>query len=104
MLLEFLIGVFTSLTLIILGLFIFFKNRKSATNLCFTFLTFVLAGWTFINYFSLHSPTEELTLFWIRAVMFITSFMGPALFLLLYIFPKEKLKLKKKRQTLYLID
>ncbi|HUV46510.1 MAG TPA: ATP-binding protein [Candidatus Bathyarchaeia archaeon] len=96
MLLEFLVNIVTSLILVILGLFIFFKNRKSATHLFFTALTFILASWTFTNYFSLHSDTEEITLFWIRVVMLITSFMGPALFLLLHSFPKDKLTVKKK--------
>lgn len=96
MLLEFLVGLVTALALVILGLFTFLKNRKSATNILFAFLTFVLAEWTYVNYFSLHSDSEVVTLYWIRVVMFITSFMGPVLFLLLHTFPRDKLTLAKK--------
>src|SRR4030042_6660973 len=94
--LQFIVSLFTAISNIVLGLFVFFKNRKSATNILLFFLTIIIASWTITNYFSLNSPTPEFTLFWIRVVMFLVSPLGPVIFLLIHTFPRIELQIKKQ--------
>jgi signal transduction histidine kinase len=74
---------------ILLGLSIYLKNSKGSTHRYFFLLTIIIAGWAVANYFSLHSPDEDTTLMWIRAVMAITSFLMPTVFLLASAFPRS---------------
>lgn len=89
-----LITVFANL---LLGLFTYLKNPKSSTNRLFIFLTIIISFWTFFNYNSLHNlnnPQE--TLFWIRAVMFVTAPLGPVILLLVHTFPNRTITASKK--------
>ncbi len=79
-----------------LGLFVYYRNRKSWTNRFLSALTLVINGYIVFNYISLHPPTPQSQLFWIRVVMFETSLLGPALFLLAHTFPGPKIQLKKR--------
>lgn len=81
---------------VLLGIISYKKNPNSATNRLLTGLTIIFALWTLANYFSLNSPTPEGTLFWIRAVMFITAPLGPVLYLFIKAFPHRTLKIDKK--------
>lgn len=81
---------------IILGIISYTKNPNSATNRLLTALTVIFASWTIANYLSLNSPTPDETLFWIRAVMFITAPLGPVLYLFVKAFPKPQLEINKK--------
>lgn len=92
---ELFVTLFTAAANFLLGLFTYLKNPKSATNRCFVVLTTVIGFWALANYFSLHSPTAEETLFWIRAVMFITAPLGPILYLLVQSFPNTSTGLRK---------
>jgi signal transduction histidine kinase len=85
----------TAVSNVLLGLFTYYKNPKSATNILFTFLSFTVVGWTITNYFSLHASSLEMTLFWIRLVLFIVTPMWTALFLLAWVFPGDKLSINK---------
>lgn len=85
----------TSIINIVLGIISYQKNPNSATHKLLTFLTLIFACWTVANYFSLHSSTEEETLFWIRMVMVITAPMGPVLYLFSKAFPGPELKTNK---------
>lgn len=80
---------------LLLGIISFTKNPKSITNRLLTGLTIIFAFWTVANYFSLITPTEEGTLFWIRAVMFITAPLGPILYLFIRAFPNSQLNVGK---------
>jgi signal transduction histidine kinase len=78
--------------------FIYLKNPTSATNRLFFWLSFVVDLYIVINFFSLHPlmPVPDEQLFWIRFVMFVTSFIGPILVLLVQTFPEQKLVLNLK--------
>lgn len=80
---------------LLLGLISYLKNSNSATNQLLTGLTIIFAAWTITNYFSLNSPTAESTLFWIRAVMFITAPLGPTIYLFIKAFPNRELVINK---------
>jgi signal transduction histidine kinase len=92
---EFFVSSLTAVANLILGLFTYLKNPKSATNKLFAFLTLQISLWAITNYFSLHASTEALTLFWIRTVMFIVSALGPTIFLLIKAFPERSTNLPK---------
>jgi signal transduction histidine kinase len=80
---------------LLLGLISYLKNPLSATHRLLTALTVIFAAWTIANYFSLNSATAEGTLFWIRAVMFITAPLGPVLYLFIRAFPNKELQINK---------
>ncbi len=84
-----------SLLNVFLGYVAYVKNPKGTTNRLLTFLTIQLSSWAIANYFSLNSNTEVSTLFWIRAVMLVTSPLGPTLYLLSLSFPERKIRLPK---------
>lgn len=93
---ELFVSIVTASLNLLLGLFTFLKNPHSSTNKLFAFLTFQISLWAISNYFSLHSDTASMTLFWIRMVMLITSPMGPTIFLLFNSFPHSQINIKKK--------
>lgn len=96
----FYIALSVSILNVLLGIFVLLKNYKGATHRYFFFLSLVVAFWSITNYFSLSAPNEQLTLFWIRVVMLVTSFLGVSIFFLVKAFPKNELGLSKKVQLL----
>lgn len=96
---EILLGTLTFISNSILAFLVYFRNTKSATNKLFFLLAYVINVYLITNYFSLHppSPTPESQLRWIRIVMFVTSFIGPILVLLVHTFPHDKIRLSKKK-------
>lgn len=90
-----LITFFASTTL---GILTFIKDRKSWTNRFFGILAFLVNAYIVVNFLSLHPPnnTPDSQLFWIRIVMFVCSFIGPTLLLLVLSFPGRLFTLKKK--------
>lgn len=87
----------------ILGLFVYLRNVKSDTNKLFLLLTLCLSVWNVTNYFSLTSGTEATTLFWIRAVMATTAFIGPILYLFSYAYPYNKLVINSTRKYFLIV-
>ncbi|HUQ84795.1 MAG TPA: ATP-binding protein [Candidatus Limnocylindrales bacterium] len=85
----------TALINFVLGIISYNKNPRSMTNRLLTLLTIIFALWTVSNYFSLNAANPEDTLFWIRAVMFITAPLGPVLYLFIKAFPHADLKVNK---------
>jgi len=81
-----------------LGILVYSKNKQSWTNRFFVLLALVLDIYIVVNYLSLHPPiaTPENQLFWIRVVMFVASFIGPMLFMLVHTFPENTVRLTKK--------
>jgi signal transduction histidine kinase len=79
-----------------LAILVVLKNRKSWTNRLFFNLAILANLYIIVNFLSLHppTPTPESQLFWIRVVMFVCSFIGPCLVLLVHTFPYEKIRMK----------
>ncbi|MCX7997241.1 MAG: ATP-binding protein [Patescibacteria group bacterium] len=76
-----------------MGTIIFLRNRRSWTNRLFLLLALLINTYIIVNYISLNPPggTLEEQLAWTRLVMFVTSFIGPTVFLLVDTFPREKI-------------
>lgn len=95
---EIFLGLGITLTTAILGYIVYMQNRKSWTNRFFLILSFLIIGYVWVNYISLHPPggPGQNQLFWVRNVMLVTSFIGPALFMLIHTFPGERIRLGHK--------
>lgn len=93
--LEVILGIVTIVVSIILGFVILLSDTKSWSNRLFFILSFLIAIYAVVNYFSLHpiyfSPENQL--FWIRVVISVTSFIGPLLFLFIHTFPRKDIQL-----------
>ncbi len=94
--LEILLGVLAFVATTLLGIAIFLRNRFSATNRLFLVLSLLIDVYIVVNFLSLHPPTgtPASQLFWIRVVMFIASFIGPTLVLLVHTFPEERISMR----------
>ncbi len=99
---ELLVAIVVTVLNFLLGFFVYLKNTKGDTHRHFLFLTVVIGLWTLTNYFSLHAPDEATTLFWIRVVMVVTSFLGPAILLLVASFPRTHSTISGKWENLIL--
>lgn len=95
---EFILGIVAFLASTYLGLMVYMRNPKSATHRLFAVIAVLIDGYIVVNYLSLHPPvaTPEDQLFWIRVVMFVTSFIGPMLFLLVHTFPRDTITLRQR--------
>lgn len=80
---------------LILALFVLLKNPKSATNRLFALLTGLIALWSIIMYVSLHPPSIESALFWIRSTIFVATPMSVTFFLFIHNFPNVNMKISK---------
>lgn len=96
--LELVLGVIAFVASTMLGLLVFFRDRDSWTNRLFLVLSLLINAYVVVNYLSLHPPTNspESQLFWIRGVMFVTSFIGPVLALLVHTFPAANISMRTK--------
>ncbi len=93
-----LLGVFTFFITTYLGGLVYVRNYQSWTGRLFLLLSALVDVYIVVNYISLHplAPTPESQLFWIRVVMFVTSFIGPTLVCLVHTFPQKNFSLPKK--------
>ncbi len=88
---EIILGVLVFAVNIYLGILVFSRDTKNWTNRLFLILAILINAYVITNFISLH-PTlinSHDQLFWIRIVMFVTSFIGPSLFFLVYVFPRH---------------
>ncbi len=94
---EILLSLITFFASTVLGVLTYTRDRKSWTNRLFGILAFLVDAYIVVNYLSLHPPytTASSQLFWIRIVMFVCSFIGPTLLLLVLSFPGRLFSLKK---------
>ncbi|MDP3735083.1 MAG: ATP-binding protein [bacterium] len=92
---ELLLGALAFSTAGLLGLVVFLRDRKSATHQLFFVLAVLIEAYIVVNFVSLHPPrtTPESQLFWIRMVMFVVSYIGPTLLLLVTTFPAKRIRL-----------
>jgi signal transduction histidine kinase len=88
-----------SLTITLIALVVYAKNRESITNKLFIGLAVGLVGWTIANFRSLHGIDAAHTLFWIRWVMFFVVVQNTSFFLLAQVFPDYKTKLFERRRN-----
>ncbi len=85
------------LGILVLILFAYFRNPRSATNILFSLLTADIALWLIANYFSLHQLSSEFrALFWVRVVMFLAAAQGPLFLLFVHTFPNNKVIIARK--------
>jgi len=99
--LELFSSIVVGISIAVLSIFVYIQNKKSWTNRLFFLLSLNIIAYIFVNFLSLHPPidTPQNQLFWIRIVMFTTSFIGPLLVLLVYTFPQSKITLRGKYIT-----
>ncbi len=90
------ITILTAFANLALGIVSYVRKPSNASHILLTGFTFLIALWTFLNYFSISSEFEFITLFWIRSVMFVTPPLIAMLYLFLKTFPNDKINLKKK--------
>jgi signal transduction histidine kinase len=90
----FLVGVAVAAS-IILGFVIFFQNRKSKTNILFLVFTLVSSLWSIVNYVSYYAENPFWTLIMVRLVMFFAVLQALSFFMLVFVFPKDIIKLPK---------
>ncbi len=95
---ELFLGFITFLLSTYIGWSVYKQDRNSWTHRLFGLIAFLIDIYIVVNFLSLHPPldTPENQLFWIRIVMFVTSFFGPLLFLLVHTFPKREISLKNR--------
>src|SRR3990172_4337743 len=99
--LELLVALIASVVNLVLAVFIYLNNSRSATNKFFSLLAISIASYLFTNYLSLHQDSESITLLWVRAVMSIAPFTNLFFLLLASSYPNETLQMKKR--TLWLV-
>jgi len=94
---EILLGALAFVATTVLGAAIFFRRPRSWTHRLFFILAFLIDVYIVVNFLSLHPPdtTAASQLFWIRIVMFVTSFIGPVLVLLVHTFPGDTIRLRR---------
>lgn len=101
--LQLIVLIVTALANVVVGLLVLLKNTKSDTNRMFFCLTAVFAGWSVINYISLHPfGLDQLT--WIRLVLFCAAILNLAVYLTFDIFPANRFNPKgnkRRRRAVY---
>ena len=91
-----------SFGILFIGFLVYFHNSKSVSNKLLFFISISTVFWSFANYFSLHSATQNI-LFWVRMVLFFAVPHVTLFFLFVYNFPSEKLKIHKIYLILILV-
>jgi signal transduction histidine kinase len=81
---------------LLLALFVYRNDPKSATNRIFGALGLLVSVWLAILYMAEHPDFTSYSLFWTRLSIFIAAPMSAAFFLLAHTIPSNKLLLGKK--------
>lgn len=93
---ELAVLIFATFFNILLGSFIFLKDKKNVTFRLFAALNFLIAVWSISSYISLYPPSPESTLFWIRVNMSAATAMNVGFLCLVLNIPNYKLKINLK--------
>ncbi len=89
---------------ILLGLLIYMKNPKSITHKLLGVIALIVALWAITNLYSLNSQDSLYwTLFWIKAVMVITSWLGPVMIIFVKSYPRSEVMMSKVWVTVILV-
>lgn len=91
---DFLTLIFTVLANLTLVVLVYFYGRRNINQTIFISLVLFLTFWGVNNYFSVQAATE-VTLFWIRVVMFFAVPQTALLFLFIYTFPDHRINFSK---------
>lgn len=81
---------------LILGVIIFINNRRSVTNLFFLLFIVVNIGWSIFNYLNYQTTDPLLVLWAIRLVLFFATLQAFSFFMLMYVFPGERLEMSSR--------
>jgi signal transduction histidine kinase len=80
----------------IIGLVTYLRNTRSATNRWFGIFSFLFAVYLILNQLAITQSEDGLTLFWIRAVMIIAPPIVFSFFVLVNVFPRPEMNVKRK--------
>lgn len=89
--------IFITLSTMILGVFVFYRDRKSASGILFIFLSLNFIIWALVNYFSLNPLHQDFILPSIRLVLFAAAPQAFLFALLMHTFPNKKIQLSLKK-------
>jgi signal transduction histidine kinase len=89
---------FTAISNSLLGLLVYLKNTKGATNRFFFLLTSTFVVWSTVNYISIH-PIVLSQLVWVRLVLFCGALLNLSVFLTFLTYPSPILSAKYKRRA-----
>src|SRR3989344_6095224 len=87
--------IFTIFADLFIAFVVYRNNPKSASNKLLSILATLLMFWAVFNYLALLPRNESIRLLWVRSVMFITTPLGPLIFLLSSTIPGEKINVKR---------
>lgn len=79
----------------LLGFVAYINRPKSVTNIAFLLFCLVTMLWSFFNYISYQTGTENITLWLLRFVIFLGVWHSFTFFHFLYVFPLEKKQLPR---------
>lgn len=82
---------------ILLGLFVYLRNRRSATPLLFFLLTLDISLWSAANYLTLQYTDLLTVLYWTRIVMALAVPQAILFFLLIYTLPSTRISMPASR-------
>ena len=89
------IHIVVNVILIYLGLIVFLRDKKNATNIIFSLIALLNSLWSFANYFSVTFPPEQI-LIWIRLVIFFAIPHAILFAIFMSTFPHEKIYVSRK--------
>ncbi|TSC56781.1 MAG: Sensor protein [Parcubacteria group bacterium Gr01-1014_18] len=75
------------------SIFVYRKNRQSATNIIFVILTALISAWLVVLFLA---DYPELNLFWARMTNFVATAMSLAFLLLVHTLPDFQLRMRKR--------
>jgi signal transduction histidine kinase len=88
---------------ILVGLLVYYKKRKSFTNITFGFIALTTLAWAVTNYvYTLH-PTSASALETIRFVLFFVVLQNTVFYVFAHNYPSDVQSIPKKKLTFYLL-
>lgn len=100
---ELAISISTGIGSLLLGVFVFYNNKKSATNVYFAGLMFLTSCYTVFNYMALHSETSGEAFFWAKLILFSSIFTGPLFYFFVRTFPNSNFIFNKRIQLILVL-
>lgn len=94
---------FTLVLSLIVALFVFMKNPRSATNSYFGILVFFMSIYPLFNYLAVTSSSNEVAFSWAKLILFVSIPQGPLLFFFAKVYPKKDFIFNKKVQSVIII-